>query len=345
MSKITHYVTVTIMIVAFFSGCAKTAEEKQIKEENNETILRVEGIVRPIDEAKILTINDGEILSVLKRNGDRVHKGDVIAVYDKKSILIDIERIQEKIRAKKRALGYFQKNGSMQENEAVVNNAKLQLQKIAQLYHLGAASKIEFDNAEDRYLTLLASGKAQHVTELEREKSHADETGDLEEYYGQLAQLKNTLQHTNIVAGTDGFLTNFKLQAGEQVVRSTEIGQIVNIDHVVVYGALAAGLYPFVKEGKKVTISFMTTPQIQRTGIIDRIIPVVDPELGRMIFQIPLDNPDYSLQPSTKGLIQVALSKADQGKVRKTYYEADKRSKYIDIPGGISGNYSKYQKY
>jgi len=120
---------------------------------------------------------------------------------------------------------------------------------------------------------------------------------------------------------------------------------VINIDKVVVYGALASGLYQFVKEGQKVKVSFLTTPSIQRMGIVDRIVPVVDPELGRMIVQIPLKNPDYALQPSTKALIEVTLSKSAQGKVRKIFYESDQRSKYIDIKSNMSGDYSKYQKY
>ncbi len=345
MRQFRHYGIVTVVIAALFSGCTKSAEEKQIKEVNNETVLRLEGFVRPIDEAKILTTIQGEILNVLKRNGDRVHKGETIAVYDKRPILIQIEQVQAKIRAKQKTLGYFRKSGGSPENEAVIDNAKLQLQKIAHLYHIGAASKIEFDNAEDRYLTLLVSEEERLTTESQRYKVQAEDRGMLEGYYGELAQLKYELERTNILAATDGFLTNFKLQAGQRVSGNDEMGQIINIEQVVIYGALAAGLYQFVEEGQKVKISFMTVPQIQRIGIIDRIVPVVDPQLGRMIIQIPLKNPNYAIQPSTKALIEVTLSKADQGKVRKTYYESDKRSKYIDDKSNIEGDYSKYQKY
>lgn len=336
----------TVIVSALlFSGCTKSAEEKQIKEVENETILRLEGFVRPIDEAKVLTTIQGEILSVLKRNGDRIEKGDIIAVYDKRPILIEMEKVRAKIRAKERAIGYFSKSGGGPENEAVINNAKLQLQKIAQLYHMGAASKIEFDNAEDRYLTLLVSEQERMTTESQRYKVQAEDRGMLNEYYAELAQLRYDLERTNIRAATGGFLTNFKLQAGQRVSGNDEMGQIVNIDNVIVYGALASGLYQFVKEGQKVKVSFMTMPQIQRMGIIERIVPVVDPQLGRMVLQIPLKNPDYALQPSSKALIEVALTKADQAKVRKIYFESDKRSKYIDDKSNIEGDYSKFQKY
>lgn len=345
MKHVIRHSMVTIAVAILFSGCTKTAEEKQIKEVKDETILRVEGFVRPIDEAKVLTTQEGEILHVLKRNGDRVHRGDVIAVYDKRPILIKIEQVQAKIRAKERSLGYFHQGGGGPENEAVINNAKLQLQKIAQLYHIGAASKIEFDNAEDRYLTLLVNEETRRTTDLERLKVQTIDRGMLDEYYGELAQLKYQLERTNILAATDGFLTNFKLQAGQRVSGNDEMGQIVNIESIVVYGALAAGLYQFIHEGQKVKVSFLTTPQIQRIGVVDRIVPVVDPQIGRMIMQIPLKNPDYAIQPSTKSLIEVTLSKADQAKVRKTYYESDKRSKYIDDKSNIEGDYSKYQKY
>lgn len=339
------YGIVMIAISILFSGCTKSAEEKQIKKLENETILRVEGFVRPSDEAKVLTTQEGEILTVVKRNGDRVRKGDIIALYDKRPILIEMESVRAKIRAKERSLGYFKKSGGGAENQAVIDNAKLQLQKIAQLYHLGAASKIEFDNAEDRYLTLLVSEDDRHITELERNKIQVLDRGMLDEYYAEIALLKHKLDRTNIVAATDGFLTNFKLQSGQRVSGNDEMGQIVNIEKVVVYGALAAGLYQFVQEGHKVKVFFMTTPQIKREGVIDRIIPVVDPQIGRMILQVPLDNPDYAIQPSTKVLIEIGLNKADQAKIRKTYYESDKRSKYIDDKSNIEGDYSKFQKY
>lgn len=327
------------------SGCVKSAEEKQIKEVNNETVLRLEGFVRPIDEAKVLTTIQGEILHVLKRNGDHIRKGEVIAIYDKRPILIEMEKVRAKIRAKQRAIGYFTKSGGGPENQAVIDNAKLQLQKIAQLYHMGAASKIEFDNAEDRYLTLLVNEEERVTTESQRYKIRAEDEGMLKEYYAELAQLEYDLQRTNIVAATSGFLSNFKLQVGQRVSANDEMGQIVNIESIVVYGALAAGLYRYVKVGEKVKITFMTMPQIQRMGIIDRIVPVVDPDIGRMIVQIPLKNPDYAIQPSTKALIEVTLSKPDQARIRKTYYESDKRSKYIDDKSNIDGDYSKYQKY
>ncbi|MFZ2889571.1 MAG: efflux RND transporter periplasmic adaptor subunit [Sulfuricurvum sp.] len=328
------------------SGCVKSAEEKEIKEVNNETVLRLEGYVRPIDEAKVKTSIAGEIEIVLKRNGDRVTKGDVIAVYNKRPILIEMEKVRAKIRAKEQALGHYRKGGGGgPENQAVIDNAKLQLQKIAQLYHMGAASKIEFDNAEDRYLTLLVSEESRRFSESSQYKSRAEDRGALQEYYGELARLQYELERINIIAATNGFLTNFKLQSGQSVSDNTDIGEIVNIDNVIVYGALATGLFPYVKEGQKVKISFLTTPGITRMGIIDRIVPVVDPQLGRMVIQVPLKNPNYALQPSVKGLIEVSLSKRDQAKVRQTYYESDKRSKYVDDKSNINGDYTKMQKY
>jgi len=344
MKKMILYVSM-IFFAVIISGCVKSAEERQVSHDNNETVLRIEGFVRPGAEARVLAPIDGEISSVLKRNGDRIREGDIIAVYDKEPILINIAKVEAKIRGKKRAIGFYQQGGGRAENEAVIDNAKLQLQKIAQLYHLGAASKIEFDNAEDRYLTLLVNEEQRKSTDASQRKSREDDRGVLDEYYGELAQLRYELARTNIIATTDGFLTNFKLEPSQRITSNSELGQVINIDKVVVYGALASGLYQFVKEGQKVKVSFLTTPSIQRMGIVDRIVPVVDPELGRMIVQIPLKNPDYALQPSTKALIEVTLSKSAQGKVRKIFYESDQRSKYIDIKSNMSGDYSKYQKY
>lgn len=334
-----------IFTAILLTGCVKSAEERQVTDVNKETVLRIEGFVRPAEETKVMAPIDGEILYVLKRNGDTIHKGETIATYDKRPILIEIEKIQEKIRSKQRSMRVNTKSGGGAEHEAVLDNAKLQLQKIAQLYYAGAASKIEFDNAEDRYLTLLVNDDERRLVEAGRNKVYEEDKGVLQDYYAELAQLRYKLTRTNIIAMGDGFLTKFNLEEGQRLGTNDELGEIVNIENVVVYGALAPGLYQFVKVGQKVKLSFLTTPSVERSGVVERIVPVVDPEIGRMIIQIPLKNPDYFLQPSTKTLIEITLNRKDQEKVRKIFYGSDERSKFVDSKSRIDGDYSKYQKY
>jgi multidrug resistance efflux pump len=125
----------------------------------------------------------------------------------------------------------------------------------------------------------------------------------------------------------DGYLIGSKIKVGSLVAKNSSMGTIINIDNVTVKAGLAPGLYPFIKKGESVHIDFIVTPPYSIDANITRIIPVVDPEFGRMVVDIELKNFNFILQDGMKAMVKIKLKKEYQEKVRE--YFIDKKDQVI----------------
>ena len=113
------------------------------------------------------------------------------------------------------------------------------------------------------------------------------------------------------------------------MVKGSVIGKILDLKKVVVKAGLAPGLYKFIHKGDKVRLDFITTPPYNTTAKISRIIPIVDPKIGRMVAEIVINNPNYLLQDGTKALVTIIPGEKEQTELYKYYYK--KGSSIIEI--------------
>ena len=130
-----------------------------------------------------------------------------------------------------------------------------------------------------------------------------------------------------------GYLTGSSLVAGQEVVKGAVVGQILNLDKVVVKAGLASGLYRFIHKGDSVKLDFITTPPYSTTAKITKIIPIIDPKIGRMVAEIILNNTNYILQDGTKAIITVTPKREVQSQLYKDFYK--KGSSVVEIKTDI----------
>ncbi len=307
------------------NGCAKTAEEKEIKKGKEGITIRLEGEVYPSKKEDILATMDGRVKQVLVEPGDRVKKGDILVRFETIITQYDIDRVKKELQYLQEFKSFIQRSKKSSLDLALVNMARLNLEQLSKLKARGYSDYKELHNAKSVYASSLKNRYSDK--EIKREKIHS-----LQERISatktELKKLEHTIYLSQVRSDISGFIADIKTQPGDYVNRGSKLGTIVNLDTVIVKAGIAPGLLPFIKKGKKVKIDFITTPPYHVVATISRVVMVVDPDFGRMTVEIKIPNKNYILQEGTKALVTVLLEKSEEEYIKKHFIENPNKTIY-----------------
>ncbi len=314
-----------LFIVIFLSGCAKTAEQKEIKKSKEGITIRLEGEVYPSQKEDILATEDGRIKALYIHIGDRVKKGEPLVKFETTVTKYDIERVKNELAYLQDFKKFLQKSGKKGIDLALVNIARLNLEQISKLKSKGYSNHYELNTAKAAY----ASSLHAKYTESENFAQKLQQLNErINKTKSELKKLQHQLLMSEVRSDIAGIVADIKTQVGDFVSRGTPLGTIVNLDKVIVKAGVAAGLLPFVKKGKRVKIDFITEPPYSVKAKIDKVVMVVDPDFGKMTAQIVIPNRNYLLQEGTKALVTVYLNKEEQEFIKKNFIEKPGKTVY-----------------
>ncbi len=211
---------------------------------------------------KIFPRNSGQVVEAKVSLGDKVHKGEVLAI----------------IRSADIAGNYSDLNST----NADVNIAKRQMDNAESLYKNGIASEREYTEAKQNYdKALAARHKVQSVININGGGSITKD-GDY--------ILKSPI---------DGYVVEKKISTGSFIrTDATEnIFTISDLKNVWVNANVYEADIPKVKEGYTVTVIPLAYPDKKLTGKIEKISQVLDPMSKAMQVRVLLDNSDMMLKP------------------------------------------------
>jgi len=314
-----------LVILILMIGCAKTKEERAIKKKDNNITLQLEATIYPIRQEVILAQSDGYVKKIYVKNGDRVKKGDLIYCLDSRLIKLDMKKLEYDIKSLEKEKADLTGGRTANHNKAAINLAAIELKKVAVLRSQGAINQFEEDKYIRNYINALNANIKTTTNRSRIETINRTIVADKV----ALEKLKYALNHINVKANIDGFIVNLNLQPNQSVTLNQKVGNIINIDNVIVRAGLAQGLLSFVKKGEKVKINFITEPPYSEKGKIARINPIIDKVFKNMTIDIIVKNRNYILQPGTKALVTIYLTKEQQNKIRKIFY--DRKGKIIEI--------------
>ena len=294
-------------------GCAKTQEQKSIKEVDDNLTIRLEGKVYPKDNQKVLAGSNGYIKKIYVQNGDMVKKGDLLYELDENLIQMKINRLENEIKHL-----YETKELLMNEDKEsmALNLAAIELKKMAFLKSQNMVSSFQEDAYKKAYIANLNKVKSDKISFSSKIDS-VNSSIKNKEY--QLKTLKYSLKYSNGHASISGFVTNLNITKNQQISKNQLICNILNIEEVVVRAGLAPGLLPFVHKNQKVNIVFVTSPPYKTEATITRVNPIIDKEFGMMTVDIKLKNYNYILQEGVRCLISIDLPKKAQKKIRDMF--------------------------
>jgi multidrug efflux pump subunit AcrA (membrane-fusion protein) len=262
----------------FFSKSeVKVLETAKIERGNVRGALVETGIIKSQVGAvvKIGSRATGTIVQMNVKIGDRVKKGDLIA-------LIDDRETQERIQRQKAALEGARKTlvqvevtypQRIKEAQANLNYAKINFSREKELLKSEYTTPDALDKAENQYKALEANWRKlqdEYKTEVEISKAK------VEEIAAQLKELEVTLSYTRIFAPIDGVVSDVTLQRGETIVAGLQVANLVTIldptslDMQIYVDETNIGK---TKIGQQIEFYVDTFPEKTFRGTIDKIYP------------------------------------------------------------------------
>ncbi|PMO40209.1 multidrug transporter [Vibrio sp. 10N.222.52.B12] len=215
----------------------------------------------------------GVITDVLVSNGELVEKGQPLFAIDDSSYQLKVAQAKAELRqaresdsAKWQQLAAAKQTQSQREFE--YHNAKQKLTRNQKLRNKGLATEQELDDAITN--TQVASSAVEaanaEVKRIEAELSTQDRTAAIELAEAKLASAELDLSHTQIVAQTEGVVTNLQLQSGSYITQGTASLMLVDEAHAWISADFNEKGIDKLTNGREVLVSFDALPGKVFTG-------------------------------------------------------------------------------
>jgi RND family efflux transporter MFP subunit len=215
----------------------------------------------PNDDVKISSLVAGRVVAVHVAEGDSVRKGQVVAEIDRKP-LEDEQR---------------QAVAALDQARAMLENAKLNLERTQRLFERGIAAGKEVEDA-----------RAQS----------AGATAAVEEASAALDIANRNLERANVVTPIAGQVVKRLVSVGEQVdgTAAQPIVEVANLDSVELAASVPAEYLAAVRVGQSAAIRSQTFPGRTFEGQVIAIAPAVDPSNNSALARIRIRNAERLLK-------------------------------------------------
>lgn len=170
----------------------------------------------------------GEIVKMGVKIGDRVKKGQLIALVDEREIQKAIEQQKATLNAAQNTLSQIELTYPERINEAKANYeyAKINYEREQELLKYDYTTKDTVDKAKSQFEAAEANFKRlqdEYKTQLKIAKAN------IEEITAQLKQQEIRLTYTKIYAPIDGVVSDVTAQEGETIVTGLQVANLVTV--------------------------------------------------------------------------------------------------------------------
>jgi multidrug efflux pump subunit AcrA (membrane-fusion protein) len=170
----------------------------------------------------------GEIIKMGVKIGDRVKKGQLIALVDEREIQKAIEQQKAALNAAQNTLSQIELTYPERINEAKANYeyAKINYEREQELMKYDYTTKDTVDKAKSQFDAAEANFKRlqdEYKTQLKIAKANIDDIT------AQLRQQEVRLTYTKIYAPIDGIISDVTAQEGETIVTGLQVANLVTV--------------------------------------------------------------------------------------------------------------------
>ncbi|MBM4128685.1 MAG: efflux RND transporter periplasmic adaptor subunit [Nitrospira sp.] len=235
------------------------------------------GIIKPQVGAvvKIGARATGEIVKMKVKIGDRVKKGQLIALIDDREIQMTIEEKRASLAAAQNTLEQIELTYPQRIREAKANYeyAKVNYEREMELLKYEYTTKDAVDKAKSQFEATEATYKR---LQDEYKTSEKIARANIEDIKAQLGQQETKLTYTRIYAPIDGLVSDVTAQEGETIVAGLQVANLVTV-----LDTTLLEMWIYVDEtdigrmnlGQKVEYSVDTFPDKLFKGTIEKIYP------------------------------------------------------------------------
>ncbi|MGO9641402.1 MAG: efflux RND transporter periplasmic adaptor subunit [Candidatus Acidiferrales bacterium] len=227
------------------------------------------GTVTPVYTVTVTSRVQGQIMQVYYREGQLVHKGDALLDIDQRPYQAQLTQVE----------------GQLAHDQAVLTEARIDLDRYQQAYGRNAIAKQQLDDQEQVVL---------------------QDEGTVKNDEGMLANARVNLDYCHITSPIDGRVGLRLVDPGNNVQAnsSTSLVVITQLQPITVVFSVAEDYLPQIqtqlRQGSRLAVDAFDRDQTQKlaSGYLLTLDNVIDPTTGTLKLKAVFANTDSSLFPS-----------------------------------------------
>ncbi len=311
------------------AGCAKktapaapplVVDAAPATRQNLATYLTLDGQIAPLEQSTLAFQQSGTILKINVNIGDMVHKGELLATIDPRTLQASLDQAraqasQYAAAAQGSVVGYpvqVQNNqAAVQTAKASLENAKLVYDQNKQLYKQGYVSETTLQQSQANYVQAQQTynnsvvGLRNNVVSAQNVKSQQAQAAAAS---AQADLLATQLSQTYLYSPYDAVVANRLVDPGAYASPSQPVLQVARVDKVWINVNVPDEDLPYVHSGVNVTYQSASLPGRTFSGPIQTVNLV--PTAGTLSYLARLEvrNPGYVLRGGM--LVTTTVTKA-----------------------------------
>ncbi len=300
-----------LLLAVFLYGCSNKEKENIVESGTIEST-----------EALISSQVSGQIIALLKDEGEQVNKGDTLCIIDTTSYHLQLKQAEAALKMAEAQLTLLVKGTRsedikqaeevLKQAEANLNSAKTDFERIKNLYDTGAVNKKQLDDAETRYQIMAAQYNSakenlRKLKNIARPEEIKQAEANVEKAKASVNLLKKNLNDCFVVSPINGFVVKKFIEKGETVTMLSALFKISDLSKVEMSIYIPETDLPKIKLGQKVDVAVDAYPDRIFKGRIIYISPEAEftpkniqtrDERTKLVFEVKIEipNPDFILK-------------------------------------------------
>jgi RND family efflux transporter MFP subunit len=284
------------------------------------------GTITPIYQYVVAPKVTGRVLTIRKRIGDFVRRGEEIARID------DAEYQQAVIEAE---ANLRIANASLNEANSQFALATQELERAQSLKEKGIASPAELETAQTSF-----TARQSQVTLSQAQ---------VEQRQAALRTAQIRLGYTILQATEAGYIGERFVDEGQLLSPNTAVATVVGLDSVIVLTTIIERDYGLMRPGQAAEIEVDAYPGQIFAGTVSRIAPMLDENSRVAQMEIGVSNRDRTLKPGMFARVRVILESKDSARIIPTTAlvsqngtdgvflvdQAEKTARFVQVTKGI----------
>lgn len=267
-----------LVMAGVFSGCSTERQPAPREPETvrNVSVLAVQradvpdlleavGTVRAAETSQLASQMMGNIVELRVHEGDRVRRGQVLAVIDDAQPRASVERATAAESAAEQEVA---------ASDSDLALAQSTLNRYQNLYDKKSVSPQEFDEVKARYQAALAH----------RDKALAGQA----QGKAALAQAHTAFSYTRVLAPFDGVITEKKADPGTLASPGLPIFTVEGLGHYRLEATVNENDLRYVRMGEQVSVIVDALQTSELKGKVVQIVPAADPDSRSFLVKIEL---------------------------------------------------------
>lgn len=245
-------------------------------------VVEAVGTLRAAQTSQLAAQMMGNIIEVRAREGDRVLRGQVLAVIDEAQPRAGLDRATAAELAAQQEISASESDFALSEST---------FKRYQTLYDKKSVSPQEFDEVRARY----------QAAQARREMARAGEA----QAKAALQQARTALGYTHIAAPFDGLITEKKADVGTLASPGMPIFTVEDLHHYRLEATVNETDLRYVRQSQPAPVSVDALGDRQLKGKVVEIVPAADPASRSFLVKIELP-PDPALRSGLFGRAQFA---------------------------------------